>query len=421
MIRLRIENFDRLPDGGPLDYAVERRGFDFGRDSHLDWTLPDTTRVISGKHCEIRYYDDTYWLVDVSTNGTFVNGSSKRVKSPYQLNEGDKLQIGEYVISVTVDLPLKDAAFESAPAYQQGAPARRANLWDTPGAAPAPIDPRELVPEPAPGEIAPNFLHQALFVPAAIAQEPPAAPRAVPQNAWSADPPAPPIESVPPVVRPTPATAPAPTSVPAPSSAPPAAHAVGLSSSEFVQRFAKGAHLPEDALSKMEAGQLAELSGALLYITAGQLMSMLQARAEAKALSRSGSRTLIRAAENNPLKFVPTPEEALLAMLIPRGKGYLEAKETLEASFADLKAHHLALLAAMQAAASELLDEVSPLTLQKNSEKKKSLLGGGKSKQWDDLVKLWTDKSGRRENGMLDAFLDLFAESYDKFSKMKSS
>jgi len=78
-LRLSIENVDRLPDGGPIRIEVKGRGLDLGRDSHLDWTLPDPGRSISGKHCEIRYRDGGYWLHDVSTNGTFVNGAEYRL------------------------------------------------------------------------------------------------------------------------------------------------------------------------------------------------------------------------------------------------------------------------------------------------------------------------------------------------------
>src|SRR5580692_6859174 len=61
-LRLSIENVDRLPDGGPIRIEVKGRGLDLGRDSHLDWTLPDPSRSVSGKHCEIRYRDGGYWF-----------------------------------------------------------------------------------------------------------------------------------------------------------------------------------------------------------------------------------------------------------------------------------------------------------------------------------------------------------------------
>src|SRR5438445_617649 len=55
-LTLRIENEAKLPDGGPVSITVTgRRSIDIGRDTHLDWTLPDPSRHISGKHCEVRY------------------------------------------------------------------------------------------------------------------------------------------------------------------------------------------------------------------------------------------------------------------------------------------------------------------------------------------------------------------------------
>lgn len=102
-LRLSIENMDRLPDGGPLRVEVKGRGLDIGRDGHLDWTLPDPSRYVSGKHCEIRFRDGGYWLHDVSTNGTFVNGSQFRPSSPHPLRTGDKLTIGPYIVAVEIE------------------------------------------------------------------------------------------------------------------------------------------------------------------------------------------------------------------------------------------------------------------------------------------------------------------------------
>ena len=71
--------------------------------SDLDWTLPDPTRFISSKHCEVRYRDGAYWLYDVSTNGTFLNGSDGRLKAPHRLRNGDRLTIGQYIVAVALD------------------------------------------------------------------------------------------------------------------------------------------------------------------------------------------------------------------------------------------------------------------------------------------------------------------------------
>lgn len=401
MLKLRIENFDRLPDGGPLEFSANNRGFDFGRDSHLDWALPDKSRVVSGKHCEVRFYDDAYWLIDVSTNGTFVNRSSKRVQSPYKLNNGDRLQIGEYILAVTLDMPVSHQEPNVTQEYSSPVnQSRSSNIWDIGGASPPPLNARDLMPKPAPADVAPGYLNQALFVPPIGIDQPFQKPQPAGASAWSSEP----VHAVQPVSAPSPPTT--------PDGKPDV--------SNFARRFAKGAGLPEDVFDTVDAAQLAETAGSLLHMTVSHLMAMLQARAEAKAISRSGKRTMVRAVENNPLKFMPTAEEALHVMLMPRGESYLGAKQTLESTFADLKLHHFALLAAMQAAANELFTELSPDAVKKSADSKKSLLGSGKGKLWDDLVERWAIKSGKRENGMLEAFLDAFAEHYDSFSKRKN-
>jgi len=103
-LRLSIENVDRLPDGGPIRIEVKGRGLDLGRDSHLDWTLPDPGRSISGKHCEIRYRDGGYWLHDVSTNGTFVNDDRVLPGSEVRLVDGDRVRLAADVTG-SVSLP----------------------------------------------------------------------------------------------------------------------------------------------------------------------------------------------------------------------------------------------------------------------------------------------------------------------------
>ena len=97
-----------------------KRGLDIGRDAHLDWTLPDPTRFISSKHCEVRYRDGGYWLHDVSTNGTFLDGSDGRLEAPHRLRHGDRLTIGQYIVAVTLDGEDADGAQRAAPSRTTG-------------------------------------------------------------------------------------------------------------------------------------------------------------------------------------------------------------------------------------------------------------------------------------------------------------
>src|SRR6516164_1037993 len=103
---LQLVNETTLPDGGPVSCRIRgMRGIDIGRATHLDWTLPDPTRYISSKHCEIRYKDGGYWLHDVSTNGTFLNDSDNRMHAPHLLRNGDRFTVGHYIVAVTIDGP----------------------------------------------------------------------------------------------------------------------------------------------------------------------------------------------------------------------------------------------------------------------------------------------------------------------------
>jgi type VI secretion system protein ImpI len=447
VLTLRIDNFDKLPNGSPLEYTVDRRGFDFGRDQHLDWTLPDKSRVVSGKHCEIRFYEGAYWLIDTSTNGTFLNDSAKRMQSPYRLNDGDKLAVGDYVLFVRLNLAdAKSPEHVPAPFIEpienlgrpSSTPDARVidNIWETQGRVPPPIDARDLMPRQLKNDRVPDFLSQAAVIPRAFEPDPvrkPNPPSSTKQaeeddlGVWhggqSDD-----VkyfshnqtkhqQSIPDTRKGEVAidTANGVRSMPETPGVLEGNEAVD----EFIKRFANGAGISVDALAPQTVGDLAEQTGQLLNIICLQLMSMLHARAEAKALSRSGNRTLIQSADNNPLKFMPTPEEALRTMLSPNSKGYLDAKKAIESAFADLKLHQIASLAAMQAAVTQLFDDLSPEAIFKSVEGKKSLLGSGKSKQWDIYAERWAAKVGHREHGMLGAFLDLFAEQYDKLSKHK--
>src|SRR5450755_600244 len=154
LLRLTIENMDRLPDGGPVRVQVEGRGLDIGRDQHLDWTLPDPSRHVSSKHCEIRFHDGGYWLHDVSTNGTFVNGAQFRLEAPHLLRGGDRLSIGQYIIAVEIEgrgAPASRAAPTSA--VHEFSP----DIWGAEGEAAAPEDRRDFTPERA-RRAAPDFL-----------------------------------------------------------------------------------------------------------------------------------------------------------------------------------------------------------------------------------------------------------------------
>src|SRR5712671_1880124 len=166
-LTLTIENQTNLPDGGPLSVSIQgRRGIDIGRDQYLDWTLPDPSRFISGKHCEVRWHDGGYFLHDVSTNGTFLDGADSRLKAPHRLRNGDRFAIGHYIVVAAIDGEGAGEGSGAAPGTPSlHAPASYEELWNPVGEAAPPIDPKQLKAPRDLQPVRPDFLNWAIDVP----------------------------------------------------------------------------------------------------------------------------------------------------------------------------------------------------------------------------------------------------------------
>lgn len=456
-LTLTIENETSLPDGGPLSVTLSGgRGLDIGRDQHLDWALPDPTRAISGRHCEIRYRDNAYWLRDISTNGTFVNGGANRVQSPYRLQHGDRLEIGHYIIAVSIDEAERQAvaAAERPPAP----PPPDEGLWESNGDEAPPIARRDLLPPQRYKPVHAGFIDWATDIPnpaeppqQAFTPSPlfPPAPPPPDDLAWAPyqPPPAPAVEPIAPIPTPRrPSSAapagdpwgeapaapperpsfdapyeppPRPQMAPAPPPGAPAA-APAISPAEFVARFARGAGLPIEALSWQDPGAFAEQTGALMRLVAVELKQLLAARAESKRIARSTNQTMIQAQDNNPLKFSPTIEDALQLIFGRPTSGYLNAQKAFEESFKDLKIHQIKTYSAMQHALRMLVEDLDPQAVSESVGSERGiegLLSSRKGKLWDAYVARWEAKTAPYEDGLVDAFMLYFAECYDRGGK----
>jgi type VI secretion system protein ImpI len=414
-LRLSIENVDRLPDGGPIRIEVKGRGLDLGRDSHLDWPLPDPSRSVSGKHCEIRYRDGGYWVHDVSTNGTFVNGAEYRLDAPHRLRDGDRLSIGPYIIAVSVEEGRKLSSMASA--AEVSAEAGLANVWGPIGEAAAPEIGAKRRTTPA-RAAPPDFLDFASFLEAPkLAPEASLSPRRSEDDWLTAARPASPPSPLdhdgpePPIPTPTrPAMVDPPIRLPLPK-------AGGPQASEVLDRIARAAGVPSDVFTSRNPDELADDIGAVLRLVAENLGQMLASRAESKTLMRSSSRTMIRAVENNPLKFAGSPSEALGIMFGPPTRNYFDARATIERSFADLKSHQILTFSAMQGALDALFEDLAPERIDHSVEPEKgigALISSRKAKLWDIYVERWRAKSKRADGRLLEAFIALFAQAYDR-------
>jgi type VI secretion system protein ImpI len=186
---------------------------------------------------------------------------------------------------------------------------------------------------------------------------------------------------------------------------------------DFVAAFERGAGMPAGSVSERGDEALAEELGRLFRLVTQNLQAMLAARAETKSAMRSSERTMIGALENNPLKFSPTPEDALRIMFGAKTRSYLDATQTVESSFRDLQQHQVQTFAAMQQALQALIEDLDPNSIEEATSKDGGLagiVGSRRAKFWDTYVERFRAKSARHERGLIDAFMILFAEMYDR-------
>lgn len=394
-LTLQIENFAVLDDGGPVSLQVPATGLQVGRGGGMGWVLPDASRHISGHHFDVFQREGTWFLQDRSTNGTFLQGHRHRLDGPHALTHGDRFQVGQYLIVALMDAP-EDAApvqVGSLPPYRGGfaapePPQREDDFWSVPGGF-APVDP--MPRETAPGrgaDFAADFVHFPVSTPAAA----PEAPAVLPQTA------------LPPDAAGGDGAPPAPTPNPAP--APPA------DPSAFVAAFCRGAGLSPELAAGTDPAALAEAAGRALAVTAQGLMAGLRDRASARHLTRAGERTMRGATDNNPLKFLPSEQDALEAMFLRPRAGFMAGPEGYGEAVEDLRRHQAALFAAIQPALADLMSDLDPARIEAEAK------GGGlglqgqrKARAWDSFVERW-DAKAAHENGILTEFIRLFADAY---------
>ena len=101
-VTLRFQSSGAVPgDGRPV--TMRGPSLTIGRGAENDLVLPDPDRQISKTHCVIENHNGNLVVVDLSTNGTFLNyGKIALGRTPTPLNDGDVLVLGAYELVVQV-------------------------------------------------------------------------------------------------------------------------------------------------------------------------------------------------------------------------------------------------------------------------------------------------------------------------------
>ena len=103
-LKLTVVN---APPSNPIagQIFMLENGESIGRASSNNMVLQDEYRVISSRHAEVNLQGDQFVLVDLSSNGTFINSDAQSIGkgNVAPVNSGDLLIIGDYQFSVEVE------------------------------------------------------------------------------------------------------------------------------------------------------------------------------------------------------------------------------------------------------------------------------------------------------------------------------
>ncbi|MBM4220925.1 MAG: type VI secretion system-associated FHA domain protein TagH [Gammaproteobacteria bacterium] len=362
-------------------------GGTIGRNSDNDWVLPDDKRYVSSRHAMIEHQSGAWYLVDTSRNGVYVNDADMPVGKghPQRLFDGDRLRIGSYEIAVDISEGSEEEQHDG--------------MRDS-------IVRAQLVPEEESLELA-LVSEDKMLGDVGLQQH------FTPNSSLVQK-----LESLP--SRPGKAAKPAAVaSAAAPVAAQPEqppAMPVSAADQRALDRFISAAGLKPEAIAGVPAGDLMQTSGKLLRLMVGGLMELLRERSHMKDTFRL-PQTVMQAAQNNPLKFSPSVEEALRYLLNDRNEGsYLSAEDAVKAGFRDVRQHEQALVKAMLQAVEDYVERFDPDELKARFDKgmKRSglLAGTNKLKYWELYEESYHALTQRDDGGPPQLFNEEFVRAY---------
>jgi type VI secretion system FHA domain protein len=209
------------------------------------------------------------------------------------------------------------------------------------------------------------------------------------------------------------AAAPAPLPAAAPASRSAAAQAAD---DPVIQALMRGLGIAELG-SKRSAEEVAELAGAMLREATAGTMGVLMARAMTKRESRL-EMTMISSQANNPLKFFPDADSALMQMMNASMPGYMQPVKAYANAFDDLKAHELAIMAGMRAALNGVLKRFDPAVIEQRLQvptvMDKMLSSNRKAKMWDRMVELYQQMALEADEDFQRLFGETFGDAYEE-------
>jgi type VI secretion system FHA domain protein len=434
VLTIKAISYKGQPLVSPLTAVFEKHGGTLGRSSDNHLVLADEEKIVSGEHGIIKYENESYYYIDMSLNGTQVTNRNQVLHhEKILIKDQDALQVGDYDLELRLS---SEASEASTDRHEHRQDALSISMFDkgTKEDREAPtednLDTDDLsyfltndksneYPNNGPAtnsdfglEIDSSFDPPA---PADASRQASALPRdlslddffnsdksAISTNSGpdfssmqtSVNESNPPIHrkpEKPPVIKKQ------------SEAHPTEAHRDLLNTFLSATGIEASNDFPEDKIPK-----LMRTAGIVLRELVAGLMTVLRGRSELKSHFRV-SMTTLKPAENNPLKFSPTVEEALKSFLINSHPGFIDAVDAVREGYEDITNHQLAITAGVQASLASILKRLDP---QHFSEKfKDGLVLQKKTKCWDEYRQSYEQIV---EEAIEDFFGDDFARAYEK-------
>ncbi len=181
--------------------------------------------------------------------------------------------------------------------------------------------------------------------------------------------------------------------------------------------FLRGAGLTPSALPHGLTPEIMTIIGSLLRSATAGAVDMLAARAATKREVQA-SVTIISVQANNPLKFLPNADAALLQLLGKKMPGFMRADVAMRDAFDDLRAHEVGVIAGTRAALTEVLGKFDPAVLgdrlAKGSVIESLMPSARKAKLWDMYLERYLQIRREAEDDFQSIFGRAFVQAYER-------
>ncbi|RUY20374.1 type VI secretion system-associated FHA domain protein TagH [Mesorhizobium sp. M7A.F.Ca.US.001.04.2.1] len=147
------------------------------------------------------------------------------------------------------------------------------------------------------------------------------------------------------------------------------------------------------------------------------LMQLLRKRAEEKGNARV-AQTMVGASEVNPLKFLPTVDDAIITLIAERSPGFLGGEAAITDAVRDLAQHHVRAWRGIQTAMRRMIDRFDPVVIEeelKSNSAIGTLLSGGRgAKLWELYQKRHREIAESAEKSFLGEIGADFRDAYEE-------